>query len=312
MSIGEEAFKNCTNLVTVAFQNIINVYRSAFRGCDILSVFEPSSLAKAYFIQEYAFADCRTLRGEFTFANLTTVGEAAFYGTGITSVSFYESTQRIIFGTMVFQNCSELRTLIFPTNQNIIPEAMCVACSSLQSITIPESVILINPDAFRACTALVSVTLPSTTLTTIPLYGFAECTSLANITIPESVRVIGDGAFQDCTSLTNITIPRNVEIIGSTAFRGCSLITVHIGVPSRSLIRIDETAFEGASGPLTFVVGVWTNLPIGGLTNIVPANVATDCVLEVNDSLVVTAVVGVPIAIVIPSEITGIDCVSNH
>lgn len=60
--------------------------------------------------------------------------------------------------------------------------------------------------------------------------AFCSCESLTSVVLPEGIQYIGERAFADCRSLTSVTLPNNI---------GC---------------YIEDSAFQGCSDALTFVV----------------------------------------------------------
>ena len=138
--------------------------------------------------------------GEFWTVNATVtgIGESAFYGSSITSISLPSTLQYI--GESAFSNCI-----------------------SLTSVEIPSSVTSLGWNAFYYCTNLSSVNIPSGVT---ELYGtFKGCSSLTEVTIPAAVRYL-DEAFKNCTGLTSVVIPSSVEDMGERSFYGCDNLTI--------------------------------------------------------------------------------------
>jgi hypothetical protein len=149
-------------------------------------------------IGEAVFCDCDTLVGITIGNTVSSIGDSAFYESGLTSVIIPDSVSSI--GDFAFYE------------------------SGLTSVTIPDSITSIGRQVFWQCTSLASVTIPNS-VTTIGWAAFQYCTSLNNITIPNSVSTIEKGAFSGCTGLTGITIPGSVSTIEEGAFSGCTSLT---------------------------------------------------------------------------------------
>jgi hypothetical protein len=161
--------------------------------------------------------------GAVTISNfVTSIGEAAFEGTSLTSVILPNSVTNI--GVEAFWGCFSLASVALPNSITSIGEAAFDDCTSLTSVTLPNSVTSIGENAFWNCTRLASVAFPNS-LTNIGETAFEYCYFLTNLTIPNSVTSIGAGAFTDCTRLTSVTIGSSVGIIEGGVFWGCTSLT---------------------------------------------------------------------------------------
>ena len=147
---------------------------------------------------------------------VTSIGNAAFYFSTLTSVTIPSSI--ISIGFQAFVNVTTLTSVNFntPSSLTSIGNGAFSGCTSLISINIPSLVTNIGNGVFSGCTLLTSVTLPSS-LTSIGNGAFSGCTSLISINIPSLVTSIGATAFRQ-SGLTSLTIPFSVTSIGFTAF----------------------------------------------------------------------------------------------
>ena len=210
--------------------------------------------------------------------SVTSIGDYAFFWTGLRSVSFSNVTE---IGDFAFGECSSLNEFVvsgqntaycsadgvlFNKQKNelimypggktdtgyVVPNTVVSIgrnafhyCSNLTSVIIPDGVTSIGDSAFSGCISLTSVTIPDS-LISIGSSAFAECYGLADLTLPDSVTSIGDSAFDSCTSLTSMTIPNGVASIGSRTFAGCRGLA-DLTLPD-SLASIGDYAFYGCSG----------------------------------------------------------------
>lgn len=124
----------------------------------------------------------------------------------------------------LFQQGTNLKTVILPNSITSIGHSAFSGCTGLTSITIPNGITTIKNAAFSGCTGLTSFTIPNS-VTTIANEAFYRCTGLTAITIPESVVSIGERAFDGCTGFTSLTIPGSVKSIGESAFSSCKSLT---------------------------------------------------------------------------------------
>ena len=138
---------------------------------------------------------------------VTKIGENAFAGSAVTSVSMPEGITSI--GQYAFSGCQ-----------------------NLESVTLPESLTTLGSEAFMLCKSLKTIKIPSG-VTAIPDCCFNHCLSLESVTIPEGVTTIGDGAFVGC-NLKELTLPSTVTMIESGAFLSnnrCQSITCNATTP---------------------------------------------------------------------------------
>lgn len=216
-SIGDDAFRNLSNLKTVHIaSSVTRIGVGAFEGCSSLtSITIPSSVAS---IEQSAFASCSSLTSFTIPSSVTTIEERAFWG------------------------CSSLTSVTIPRSITSIEKKAFVGCSSLTNINIPNSVTKIGQLAFGGCRGLISVNIPSS-VTSIEKSTFSDCSSLTSVNIPSSVTSIGEDAFFSCSSLTSVNIPSSVTSIGETAFGYCRNLT-SISIPS-SVTSIEDRMFQG-------------------------------------------------------------------
>ena len=173
--------------------------------------------------------------------SVTSIGNNAFSGCGLTSISIPNSVTSI--GNNAFSGCG-LTSISIPNSVTSIGNYAFQNCSSLTSVTIPNSVISIGYMVFYGCSGLTSVTIPNS-VTRIGEWFFQYCSGLTSVTIPNSVTSIGDYAFENCSSLTSVTIPNSVTSIENYAFQNCSSLTsVIIG---SSVTSIEQRAFADCS-----------------------------------------------------------------
>jgi hypothetical protein len=240
-SIGNNAFHNCTQLVT---ENLIL----------------PSGLTS---IGAYAFNNCPGLKGSLTIpSGVTSIGDHAFnVCTGLTGLTISSGVTSI--GTYAFNQCTGLKgSLTIPGSVTSIGERAFYGCTGLTGLTISSGVASIGTYAFNQCTGLKgSLTIPGS-VTSIGEHAFYGCTGFTGtLTISDGVRTIGDRAFQNATFTGDLTIPNSVTSLGAiAAFCGCSKFNGNLTL-SNQLTTIGTATFQGCSGltgTLTIPNGVTT------------------------------------------------------
>jgi hypothetical protein len=170
---------------------------------------------------------------------VTTIGELAFGGCSITSLTIPNSVTTI--GERAFENYNDIHNY------------------SLEEINIGSS--LISLDAFsynmRNYSALKSINVaPGNKVyssedgvlfykTKAELIRYPAGKTNTNYTIPSSVTRIEEYAFYGCKSLTSINIPSSVTSISGNAFNGCeSLTSIDVDVNNKKFSSENGVLFN--------------------------------------------------------------------
>lgn len=211
--------------------------------------------------------------------NVTSIGEAAFWGCNLTSITIPESVTSI--GKAAFGHCYNLTSIIISANVTDIGEYAFDYCTNLDSVIIEENTKLtrINSFTFNHC-GLTSINIPAT-ITSMGEGAFRGCSHydftvhitdmtawcnikfdnqaanplnnssaklclngqiLTDIVIPDGVTAINNYAFAMNFNLKSVTIADGVTSIGERAFYCCMSLT-EITIPD-SVNEIGNDAFN--------------------------------------------------------------------
>jgi|SRR5665213_371300 len=262
----------------------INVRRSLIQICLLAAVLALPAVAQAQFIYTTnngaititgytGSGGAVTIPATINGLPVTSIGDHAFYATGVTVVTIPASVTNL--GDEVFVGSTRLTVITVDTNNPVYSSVNGVLFDKSQTTLveypdglvggymIPNSVTSIGHYAFDSCGNLTNVTIPDSVtnigdgafefsgLTRVMIgnsvirigeNAFAGCTGLASVTIGNSVTSIGDQAFNDCGNLTSVMIGNSVTSIGGWAFGGDNLTSVTIG---NSVTSIGDAAFYG-------------------------------------------------------------------
>jgi len=209
-SIGNYAFRDCTNLTSITLpEGLIAIGGWAFDGCvNLKSITLPDSLIS---IGEAAFIYCESITALHIPAGVTEIGRWAF------SECISLPAFTVAEGNTAFSVDAE--GVLFDKNKTILvayPDGKTDA-----TYIIPEGV------------------------TTVGEFAFNLCDSLTSVTLPQSLKTLSDGAFEDCIGLTSITIPAGVSEIGGRAFEACSSLTAFaVEEGNTAFVVIDGVLFS--------------------------------------------------------------------
>ena len=193
-SIGEGAFEDCNNLVTIAI---------------------PNSVTR---IENIAFGRCYSLSSISISNSVTSIGESAFYACGLKSVVIPSSVTNI--GVRAFNSCNKLATIVVESENTvydsrnncnaIIETASNKLIAGCRNTRIPNDVTCIGEAAFAGCDSLATITIPNS-VSSIEYLAFDYCLGLTSITIPYGVTNIEERAFNRCSAISNIYCYANPE-----------------------------------------------------------------------------------------------------
>lgn len=167
--------------------NVTGIVENAFSGCSNLTQVTITANGITS-IGMVAFQNTKSLTTIEIPASVTTIGNAAFAGSGI-------STFTVAKGGSSFKTDTDSKGLLTSDGKTLV----LFAPKATGSYTIPDGVETIGPYSF-------------------------ESSALTSIEIGEAVETIGEGAFT-LSALTSIVIPESVETIGKAAFSQSSVLT---------------------------------------------------------------------------------------
>lgn len=206
--IGIRSVYGCTALTKVTMPSVQTIEAQAFYGCTSLSF------------------------DELNLANLTTLGQNAFYGVKIKKLNLGKVTS-LPAATTSAQNYGDksvLEEVVIQEGVTNIPDNSFREYTVLTKFVFPESITSIGGNAFMDCESL-SGELYLPNLQSLGNYAFRKC-AITKITSLGVITTIVEGAantaiFHSCTKLTEVRLPSTLTTLGTYAFGNCtSLSTV--------------------------------------------------------------------------------------
>ena len=213
VDVPRDMFGKCTGLKKVTLKNgVRSIGEDAFRDCSSLEgvIFENTVLEK---ISDGAFWGCSALSSIVLPDSVTEIERNAFFETGLRNIQLPEKLTLI--GGGAFCNCKNLKQVQLPPQLKELGEGAFFNCENLTQIQLPAQLNKLGTDAFRNCTSLDKIDIPAG-LTQIGPDTFCN-TGLTSVTLHEGLTKIEDWAFHDCLKLKKIRIPKSVTDIGELA-----------------------------------------------------------------------------------------------
>jgi len=217
-SIGVQSFKNCSKLTTVNIPNgITAINYETFSGCTLLNnVTIPETVTS---IIANAFANCNALSSITIPSAVQTIGNYTFsYCRNLLSVNFSPNSNLTTVGSYAFLFCDKLVSINFNSLTTLGSHAFWY-CGKLETVTLPNNLENIQAWTFEYCYSLKNFTFPSG-LKNIGQKAFAA-TGIIAANIPNGVTSIGEGAFQGCGGLISANIPTSIISLGGAVFASC-------------------------------------------------------------------------------------------
>ena len=178
-----------------------------------------------------------TVTNNGTEYSVTKIGESAFKGSAVTSVSMPEGITSIDYNA--FSGCQNLETVALPESLTIFGFRAFESCKLLKTIKIPSGVTAIPGSCFYCCSSLESVTIPVGVMT-IGQYAFLGC-NLKELTLPSTVTMIGSRAFDSNNRFQSITCNATTPpSLGENAFNHNISTTVKVPLSSIAAYRQAE------------------------------------------------------------------------
>ena len=157
-----------------------------------------------------AFFTCKNLKSIVIPEGVTSIGEAAFAGSGLVEVKISKTVESI--DGRAFSHCESLKNVDFCYDgkssesrlTNIWSEAFSW-CRDLQEVKLPDHVKIVDEEAFEDCIDVKSLYLGKE-LVTIGKEAFNYMSSIKEVALPKTVESIGETPFEKCSELKSILV----------------------------------------------------------------------------------------------------------
>ena len=231
-SIGARAFQNCSNLETVILYDVVtDVGAYAFTGTKFYNT--SSNWQNGHLYSGTFLLAARDGTGTSVVRDGTTViARQAFANTSYSEVILPESIKHI--GDYAFYQ-SDLKKIVIPKGTESIGISVFKECYLIKSMTLPflgqyadgsgytNFASIFGYASYASHDEFVLSSLRNIVVTggVIEDNAFRNCKYVKSITVSGDVKSIGKNAFYDCTALKDLTIGKAVKKIDTNAVTGC-------------------------------------------------------------------------------------------
>ena len=218
-------FYGCDSLTTIQLpEGTKKIGACAFYGIRSLNMITIPSTVEVIGAQAFssAFGDGTTEKELVIPESVKTLGEQAFYGSGITKATIKMSGETIGMGAF---SASDLNSVdISQSNVKTIAAEAFEYCD-ITTFVWNDMVTSIGDLAFYG-SAFGEFVLPATVKTIgNEAFKYGEEMTSFSCAAGSVLEKIGDGAFWRCESLVTVTLPASIKTIGANAFYYCSALT---------------------------------------------------------------------------------------
>ena len=271
LTIGEYAFRNCSNLVDVVVpDSVTSMGERVFYDCaSLLSAELGNGITR---LETSTFNGCTQLQTVIFGALIKTVGCYAF-GSGQSMTTLVLKGDWAQFSALEYDIdqynvdksiANPLRyvstvyvgdaivggDLVLPNDVTLIKTNAFYKCNAFDSITLPDGEVTIEYQAF-IYSGFTRVNLGNGHITwkngKYASYGnkaFEDCAKLQTLTMGDNITEIGAYAFKGCTALSSVTLGNGLQVIGEYAFDGLDKFDVTL---PDSLVEIGDYAFRNCT-----------------------------------------------------------------
>lgn len=286
LAVGDSAFNGCTELAEISNANKLQtIGQDAFTGTpwfteyletdglvylgSVLYVYNGDMPADTTIavrdgttaIANGAFDGKSNLVAVTLPDTLITIGDSAFAGTSLTTLTIPASVESI--GSEAFTDVETLTSVTFNEGLKTIGANAFDGCSLLNTIALPNSLTSLGNNAFQyagrdAAAADGTLTI-GTGLTEIPQSAFMGMSKTGGaLTIPAGITKIGASAFYGMM-ISSVTIPEGVTEIGASAFASTKGLG-SVELPS-TVTALGNRVFEGSAISTAELDGTFTAIP---------------------------------------------------
>ena len=228
---GYSPFANHPTLTSFTFDHIVNTGKYMLYGCGFLTSVNLGTLMVT--INDYAFANCKSLSTIDIPATVTTIGNSAFRNCNWFT-SFKIGTGVETIGDYCFAGCISLDDFTIPGNVTKIGNYAFSDCTRIKNVSIEKGSTALsfgygaskgdNYGLFYDC-PLESVTIcRGLSYNTSKNYGyspFAYNSTLMTVNYDDGAKGVANYLFCGDAALSSVTMTRDMVAIGNYSFYGC-------------------------------------------------------------------------------------------
>ena len=200
------------------------------------------------------------------------IGENAFRGTSLTSVTIYESVTDV--GSYAFAEITALNEITVESSANFTGTGIFDG-SGTDNVTFKATGTNVSSGLFASANkpSLTSITLENTE--SVGDEAFDGISTVTSLTLPSTLTSIGSRAFAGMNGISDLTVPENVTTIGNEAFYGWD------GLTELNFNATSVADFEPGHG----VFGVETGVSRSYVLNVGDKVARIPALLTVSDAL---------------------------
>ena len=173
---------------------------------------------------------------------VTSIGDYAFTGLDIQSVTFENNSELKRIGKHAFEQCGSLSEITIPASVQIMEELSFYGCGITSFLFQENSQLTTIGDSVFGSLSITELSLPAN-VKTIGNYVFEYCYDLETLNIP-SAEVMGNELYTECYGLTSITLPKNLKSFGFNTFQETEITDIYVAEGCENFESIDGVLYQ--------------------------------------------------------------------
>lgn len=146
--------KNTSSTSITIPKGVVAIGNNAFKDCSLLATVNFEDSTNALTIGDYAFSGCKSLSSITIPARVTEIGNNAFERSGLIEINFSENGNLTTLGNSVFYNCEGLTEVTIPDSVVSMGRYVFSSCIRLTKIVFGKGMTVIGEEVYGGSSVL--------------------------------------------------------------------------------------------------------------------------------------------------------------
>lgn len=263
-SLGDSAFANFNSLRSVECPpTLVSMRTGVFQNdSNLTSVLLNEGLQS---IPNDTFRSCSNLKTLSIPSTVTSIGNYAFNGSGISSLTVPGNCQTV--GTYIFYQTQSIKDITFEEGVRSIGMYAFAKTNNLSSVTFPSTLTSIGDHAFNDAKGIYGEVVLPDNITYLGPHFFSGAGNISAIHLPNSLTAMGEFCLNYNLVMSSLTFPSSLQTIGKHGCADQRALNTTLVMPP-ALTSIAAEVFTGNSLVPAYDFSQHTVVPTLASTNV--------------------------------------------